>query len=501
MKKTLAILLTLVMLFATAVAVIPVSAEVEPNEDWNADEDGVYRIRTAADLLAFSSYMELYSNYKDKTVELANDIDMNGVEWFMPKEFHGTLDGKNHAIKNLSLTTNGFVNKLMDGAVIKNIRFENVNYKVAESVAAAQGAGVIAQTVTGSVLFENVYVHGVIECTHQISYCGGFIGAVNKGNADDTYTATFNNCVSNVKMKAVATFAGGFVGLTSVYSKSVFNDCVFLGDLSETSGALASNFAGTCVGGAELTRCVSLGKSYANAKSGGAFVYVSHVGNGVAKGLTADIVISDCYAAVAEGQHAIGASDSKSTCYRLEINYGGDKKLDITASEGNALYSKMSDIEAAMQYIANGDTVNVTKDNFAEKCPALAKDNKWVVMGDETVAYADGKTAVKLMSATSKALLETPEAPAEGTGDSGNTDDGENNENGNNTDNGGNGANTAAPSDTTPETKPETKADDTTADTEEEKKSGCGSVIGVPAIAVAAVMGCAVAFAGKKKED
>lgn len=493
MKKTLAILLTLVMLFATAVAVITVSAEVEPNEDWDADEDGVYRIRTAADLLAFSSYAEIYSNYKDKTVELANDIDMNGVEWYQVMVFCGTLDGKNHAIKNLSMATEGFIRRLTDGAVIKNIRFENVNQA---TNATTKNSGIIVLSVTGSVLFENVYVQGSITSTTEVNYTGGFISFINAGG-DNTNTATFNNCVSDVKVKGG--FAGGFIGLTSVNSKAVFNDCVFLGDLSETA-KYSSNFTGLCVGGAELTRCVSLGKSSKNADSG-ALVYVEHITNQVAQTKIADIIISDCYAAVGEGQCAIGTNAKRSTCYRLEINYGGNKKLDITASAEDTLNAHTTDIEAAMQFIAKGDTVNVTKDNFAEKCPALAKDNKWVVMGDETVAYADGKTAVKLMSATSKALLETAEAPAEGTGDSGNTDDGENNENGNNTDNGGNGANTTAPSDTTPETKPETKADDTTADTEEEKKSGCGSVIGGSVIAVAAVMGCAVAFAGKKKED
>lgn len=493
MKKTLAILLTLVMLFATAIAVIPVSADVEPNEDWDADADGVYRIRTAADLLAFSSYASILNSYKDKTVELANDIDMNGVEYFMFKEFYGTLDGKNHAIKNLSMATDGFVQKLMDGAVIKNIRFENVTQT---TNATTKNSGIIACSVTGSVLFENVYVQGSITSTTTANYTGGFVAFINNGG-DSTYIATFKNCVSDIKVKGG--FAGGFIGLVSVNSKAVFDDCLFLGDLSET-GAYSSNFTGLCVGGAELTRCVSLGKSSKNASSG-ALVYVEHIGNKVAQAKTADIIISDCYAAVDEGQCAIGTNAKRSTCYRLEINYGGNKKLDITASAEDTLNAHTTDIEAAMQFIAKGDTVNVTKDNFAEKCPALAKDNKWVVMGDETVAYADGKTAVKLMSATSKALLETPAAPAEGTGDSGNTDNGENNENGNNTDNGGNDANTNTPSDTTPETKDETKADDTTADTGEEKKSGCGSVIGGSVIAVAAVMSCAAVFAGKKKED
>lgn len=499
MKKTIAFLLTLVMLFATAIAVIPVSAEVEPNEDWEADDDGVYRIRTVADLLAFSSFASIYSNYKNATVELANDIDMNGVEYFMFKEFHGTLDGKNHAIKNLSMATDGFVQKLMDGATIKNIRFENVTQA---TNANTKNSGIIALSVTGNVLFENVYVQGSITSTTETNYTGGFVSFINNGG-DNTYTATFNDCVSNVKVKGG--YAGGFVGLTSVNSKAIFNDCVFLGDLSKAS-KYCSNFTGLTVGGLEMTRCVSLGKSSANAASG-ALAYVEHIGNKVAQAKTTDIIISDCYAAIAEEQRAIGTNATRSSCYRLEINYGGVKKLDITASAEDTLDAHKSDIEAAMQYIAKGDTVNVTKDNFAEKCPALAANGKWVVMGDETVTYADGKTAVKLMSAKSKALLETPAAPAEGTGDNESNDNGNdenntnngNNEN-NNTDNGGNNANTNTPADTTPDTSTDTKADDTAADTEEEK-SGCGSVIGGSVIAVVAVMGCAAVFAGKKKED
>lgn len=498
MKKTLAILLTLVMLFATAIAVIPVSADVEPNEDWDADADGVYRIRTAADLLAFSSYASFNNYYKDKTVELANDIDMKDVEFFMIAEFHGTLDGKNHAIKDLSMATEGFIRKLMNGAVIKNIRFENVTQT--SNVAQTSDTGVIALSATGVVEFNNVYVQGSVSTAAVHKKTGGFLSWTNPNTSPAT-VVTFTDCVSAVK--ATGTRAGGFVGQTNKNTSVVFNDCSFIGDLSGGT-QWSSNFAGLTIGNVEMNRCVSLGKSSTH-KESGVLVYLDHQNS--ATDVTANIKLNDCYAAVADGQYAVGANATRSFCQTLTVSYNGTQAIKIEATaQDNNIASKRDDLEAAMQYIAKGDTVNVTKDNFAEKCPALAKDNKWVVMGDETVAYADGKTAVKLMSAKSKALLETPAAPAEGTGDSGNTDNGntdngENNENGNNTDNGGNDANTNTPSDTTPETKDETKADDTTADTEEEKKSGCGSVIGGSVIAVAAVMSCAAVFAGKKKED
>ncbi len=505
MKKTIAFLLTLVMLLSMAVAVIPASAEeVTANEDWGESTDGIYRISTAADLLAFSSFASLEGFYADKTVVLTNDIDMTGVEFFYVAELHGTLDGQGHAIKNLELKNCGFIRKLMNGACVKNIRFINVS-----QTPSADMAGIVGLSVTGNVTFENVYVQGTVSAKN-LKMIGGFVGFTNLGTASAMNTVSFTNCVSDVVFTETGTQFGGFLGRTSAFSKATFTDCAFLGDLSK-AGANSSNFAGMTIGSVEMTRCVSLGRSSSNYQSG-VFVFLHHNRNGY----DASVTLNDCYAAISGStyssgtgdnktewtQHAVGAHNAHSWHETLTVNYGGRQALQLETAEDNTVYKNMELVEGVMQYFAKGDTVNLTKDNFKANYTALSADDKWVVMGDETVTYATDKTVAKIMPAAVKALIDTADAPADNTGNNNNGNDG-GNAGGDNTDNNGGNANLHADttSDTAADTAADTnKTDDTSAETEAEK-SGCGSVIGGSAIALAAVIGGAFALAGKKKED
>lgn len=507
MKKTIAFLLTLIMLLSMAVAVIPASAEeVTPNEDWGDDNgDGVYEISTAADLLAFSSFASLEGYYAEKTVVLTNDIDMTGVEFFYVAELHGTLDGQGHAIKNLSMTGCGFIRKLMNGAVVKNIRFINVSL-----ASTADMAGIIGLSVTGDVKFENIYVQGTVTAKN-LTMIGGFVGFTNKGTESAMNSVSFKNCVSDVVFTETGAQFGGFLGRTSAFSKATFTDCAFLGDLSK-AGANSSNFAGMTIGSVEMTRCVSLGRSSSNYQSG-VFVFLHHNGNGY----DATVTLNDCYAAISGStyssgtgenktewtQHAVGAHNAHSWRETLTVNYGGKQALQLETAENNTVYKNMELVEGVMQYFAKGDTVNLTKDNFKANYTALSADDKWVVMGDETVTYATDKTVAKVMPAAVKALIETADAPADGTGDGNNGNDG-GNAGGDNGENAG-GENANPPAETTADTKADTAADTNNADgtdaETEAEKSGCGSVIGGSAIALAAVIGGAFALVGKKKED
>ena len=89
MKKRFAIkgfsfVLVLAMLIVGMV-VVPAAAETTtpkyaPDETWGADEDGVYRIYDAPDLLKFLSTVKLWNDgdsYEGKTVMLMADIDLN----------------------------------------------------------------------------------------------------------------------------------------------------------------------------------------------------------------------------------------------------------------------------------------------------------------------------------------------------------------------------------------------------------------------------------------
>lgn len=121
--------------------------------------------------------------------------------------------------------------------------------------------------------------------------------------------------------------------------------------------------------------------------------------------------------------------------------------------------------------------------------------NKNINLTDDCACY------VQFMTFTNDYVaLVTADMAADAAGDSG--------DNGDDGNNGGEDANTPedtaadTTADTTAETVADTKADsEKTADTEEEKKSGCGSAIGFAIVPVAIAAGGACILKKKKKED
>ncbi|SHK80001.1 hypothetical protein [Fibrobacter sp. UWB12] len=111
----------------------------------------------------------LWANY-----ELADDIDASASD-FVPigsetAVFLGTFDGKNHTIKNLTIESSyGSVGLFgyVQGATIKNLRFENAK------VSGAWNVGVLAGKMYGSVVTNVVSLNGD---AHGIRNVGGLIG-------------------------------------------------------------------------------------------------------------------------------------------------------------------------------------------------------------------------------------------------------------------------------------------------------------------------------------
>lgn len=372
-KKITSLFLALLMVISACAAMTVSTSAGGADTDIKAD----FTISSAKELIkVLVTDASANGYYKGKTVALTNDIDMNNSGFTMIAEFHGTLDGKGHAIKNLSMQTDGFIRKLMDGAVIRNISFVNA------SQTKASDTGILALSATGVVEFNNVYVQGSVTTTVTHNKTGGFLSWTNTNSS-----VTFTDCVSAVT--ATGTRAGGFVGQTNKNTSVVFNDCSFIGDLSGGT-QWSSNFAGLTVGNVEMNRCVSLGKSSTHNESG-VFVYLDHQNS--ATNVTANIKLNDCYAAVADGRYAVGAHATRSFCQTLTVSYGGTQAIKIEATaQANNIASKRNDLEATMQYIAKGTTVYTTAKNFYEKCPALAN---WVLT-EETVAYGSGINVVKV---------------------------------------------------------------------------------------------------------
>ena len=196
MKRLISVFVLLTLLLSS-LAVVASAEEilVIPTENWGKDSNGIYRINSANDLLAFTVNAEVNGWYADETVALNNDIDMAGVEWFILEQFRGTLEGNGHVIKNLTVTaasgTAAFIRKMIN-ATVQNIRFENLNVNVTTSDKGTT-VGLVAVQTTGNCAFKNVYVNGTAE--HTKFRVSGFIGYVNSGKT------VFENCVSEATLK------------------------------------------------------------------------------------------------------------------------------------------------------------------------------------------------------------------------------------------------------------------------------------------------------------
>ena len=130
---------------------LPLSAQEpqDPPAPWDGsvssslqyDMDNNILIYTPADLAALNALWDDYDDgdrgYKDYTILLMNDLDMNNINfnghtigWDEDHKFGGTFDGQGHIIRNLKIEGNdnnrGLFGK-MDNGRVKNLKLVNVD--------------------------------------------------------------------------------------------------------------------------------------------------------------------------------------------------------------------------------------------------------------------------------------------------------------------------------------------------------------------------------------
>lgn len=139
-----------------------------------AQEDTLFEIATAEDLVAFSEYVNA-GNY-GANATLTADIDMSSVENFTPighfgneanDKYHGTFDGQGHKISNLTAvfpesSDVGLFNTGGDNThvVIKNLWLDETCYLEGSS-----RVGLIGNHNHGEATFENLGNLGRVKCT------------------------------------------------------------------------------------------------------------------------------------------------------------------------------------------------------------------------------------------------------------------------------------------------------------------------------------------------
>lgn len=239
------------------------------------DAFGNYSIKTADDLVLFEKLVnEFGMNFSGKTVKLANDIDLTGVEWkpigqtsgySAATYFQGTFDGNGKTISNLTIPESsweagsndgknyatgffGFIDE--GGNTIKNVTFENAN------VAGHHWVGVVAGYMTGTV--EDVTVNNAkVSSTYKTSEAdgdkaGGVVGYLNSGSV--TGCAVNGSTISAVRdcgsVVGYSTASGTITGNTAenctVYY-STDNDAQIGGEIAGKRSSGVSNNTATKV--------------------------------------------------------------------------------------------------------------------------------------------------------------------------------------------------------------------------------------------------------------
>ena len=500
------------MLKRTVVAKYTVTA----TPDWKADANGVFNIATPGDLLAFAANAEANGWYNGKAVQLTADIDMKKVDFVPLAKFMGYFEGNGYTIRNLTVNQKaeplgGLVN-VADGMTMKNVRFVGGSVTMPEIAEGGTGSilgGIVGDTAGNfPCTFENIYIDSklFVPNVNTAYRVGGLIGNVSANpNAEATEPAkvTIKNCVSAIEVLSSYKAAAGFVGSNAFGTVVDITDCLFTGSFVKTN-AENSAFIGRVVGGVNLTRCVNLGAiNQSGNRYSGALGYFDNkdfiLDNTftIASMLPSEINIVDCYTVLAsESMNAIGAHDSR-RAYKMTISYTGDAAPVYTNATVENFLVDYEAASAAVKQLALGTTVNLNKDNFATVCPTLTS---WKLTGN-TFSYGVGMSIVEIMPTSVASMIDgtfvkgalptdIPEwklpEPTPG-GDETTTPGGDE---------------TTAPADeTTAPTDETTKKDEeTTAAGKDDKKKGCGSVVGGSIAVIIAIAGGAMSLS-RKKED
>ena len=255
MRKTLSIVLSVVMILSACCFALPVSAAPEGTP-----------INTADEFLAMTA---------DGTYYLNADITLTGT---YANPFSGTLDGNG---KTVTISAPMFAE--LNGKVM--------NLTINGAITSEGDAGSVAVTSTAGMIVENVTSNVNITITGEGKHAGG-IFATNYGV---DVTSEYTNCVNNgdIYVDSASEEKPRAGGIGAISENSIFTNCVNTGDvyckgnLAMAAGILARGALHSGLNTCEAYFCVNTGNVTAaetytttgGSDAGGIFAYLGTKGN------------------------------------------------------------------------------------------------------------------------------------------------------------------------------------------------------------------------------
>lgn len=157
-------------------------AEIKISNGLQKDKDGNYVINSGYDL-AFIA--DSFKTLNDKSFVIANDLDMSDISFKViggaANAFSGKVDGKGHTISGLKVSSKAKAAMFgaLNGAEIKNIKFENAVVKSNGSYAGVLAAQITGKSTVKSVSFKNCAVSA------KENYAGILAGNVKDSKISD----------------------------------------------------------------------------------------------------------------------------------------------------------------------------------------------------------------------------------------------------------------------------------------------------------------------------
>ncbi|MBQ2444811.1 MAG: heparinase II/III family protein, partial [Oscillospiraceae bacterium] len=192
------------------------------------ENNGVYEIYTAEELIRFSEMVNGGNNFAGKTVKLMADIDL-GNRSIAPigggttrKVFKGTFDGNYHVVKNLCIFEpgQGYIGFFgeVGSATIKNFGIESGIVFGGQKSGGLIG---LANNVNLDNCFNKARVIG------NGAHIGGIVGQLG-GNS------TITNCYNNANVRNSSSVTGGLAGYISSSANIAIQNCYHAGTLEDS---------------------------------------------------------------------------------------------------------------------------------------------------------------------------------------------------------------------------------------------------------------------------
>ena len=222
----------------------PVVPDV-PIGDGDGTEANPWAIRTASDLVTLGAEVDAGDNKAGKFYALANDIDLTGIDWNpigadssnksggTVVGFSGTLDGRGHVIRNISINSDtiqyaGLFGGYFDGTLM-NLGMEggSITTTAASSTVGALARKLVSTTNSSASVGKIVNCYSRVPCT-AVTRSSGLIDAVEDGGI-----------VAGCYQAAAIKDGSGFAIKAESVNSGTIDYCLWNKDL--TTNGIASN--------------------------------------------------------------------------------------------------------------------------------------------------------------------------------------------------------------------------------------------------------------------